>query len=45
MISSPKVKSYDLQPEMSAYKITKKLLDEIGKFNLIVVNYANPDLV
>ncbi len=45
MISSPKVKSYDLKPEMSAYKITKKLLDEIWNYDFIVVNYANPDLV
>jgi len=34
-----------MQPEMSAYKITKKLLSEVGNYDLIVVNYANPDLV
>ncbi|HKL44586.1 MAG TPA: 2,3-bisphosphoglycerate-independent phosphoglycerate mutase [Candidatus Absconditabacterales bacterium] len=45
LINSPKVKSYDMQPEMSAYKITKKLLSEVGNYDLIVVNYANPDLV
>lgn len=45
MISSPKVKSYDLQPEMSANAINKKLLWEIWKYDFIVVNYANPDLV
>ena len=45
MIPSPKVKSYDLQPEMSAYKITKKLRPFLGKYDLIVLNYANPDLV
>jgi 2,3-bisphosphoglycerate-independent phosphoglycerate mutase len=45
MIKSPKVKSYDMQPEMSAYKLTDKLLGEVGNYDLIVVNYANPDLV
>jgi 2,3-bisphosphoglycerate-independent phosphoglycerate mutase len=45
LVPSPKVKSYDLQPEMSAYKITDKLLKEIGGHDFIVVNYANPDLV
>ncbi|MCK9467133.1 MAG: 2,3-bisphosphoglycerate-independent phosphoglycerate mutase [Candidatus Absconditabacterales bacterium] len=45
LIKSPKVKSYDLQPEMSAYEVTNKLLNEIGKYDLIIVNYANPDLV
>ncbi len=45
IIKSPKVKSYDLQPEMSAYKITDKLLSEIWNYDFIVVNYANPDLV
>jgi len=45
LIRSPKVKSYDLQPEMSAYELTDKLLNEIWKYDLIIVNYANPDLV
>ncbi len=45
MIRSPKVKSYDMKPEMSAFELTKKLLGEIWKYDLIVVNYANPDLV
>lgn len=45
MVHSPKVASYDLQPEMSAYQVTEKLLPEIGKFDFILVNYANPDLV
>ncbi|MFH1848969.1 MAG: 2,3-bisphosphoglycerate-independent phosphoglycerate mutase [archaeon] len=45
MVHSPKVPSYDLKPEMSAYGITEKLLPEIGKHDLIVLNYANPDLV
>jgi 2,3-bisphosphoglycerate-independent phosphoglycerate mutase len=45
MVPSPKVASYDLQPEMSAYGITEKLLPEIGRYDLIIVNFANPDLV
>lgn len=45
MINSPKVKSYDLQPEMSAYELTNKLLNEIWNYNFILANYANPDLV
>ena len=44
-VPSPKVATYDLKPEMSANEITKKLLPCIGKFDLIVVNYANCDMV
>lgn len=45
--ASPKVATYDLQPEMSAPEVTKaaKAAIESGKFGLIVVNYANPDMV
>ena len=45
LVSSPKVATYDLKPEMSANEITEKLLPCIGKFDLIVVNYANCDMV
>ncbi|NUY39788.1 2,3-bisphosphoglycerate-independent phosphoglycerate mutase [Wolbachia endosymbiont of Litomosoides brasiliensis] len=47
LISSPKVKTYDLQPEMSAFKLTERLVEKIHsqEFALIVVNYANPDMV
>ncbi len=45
MVDSPKVSSYDQQPEMSAYPVTEKLLQQIGKYDFILVNYANPDLV
>ena len=47
LIPSPKVATYDLQPEMSAYELTDKLLAKIDedKYDLIVVNYANPDMV
>ncbi|MGL9725808.1 MAG: 2,3-bisphosphoglycerate-independent phosphoglycerate mutase [Wolbachia sp.] len=46
-IPSPKVKTYDLQPEMSAFKLTEKLIEKIHsqEFALIVANYANPDMV
>ncbi len=47
MIPSPKVKTYDLKPEMSAPEVTDRLVEAIGsgKFDLIIVNYANTDMV
>ena len=46
MPESPKVATYDLQPEMSAGEVTQKLVAAIGGgYDLIVVNYANPDMV
>ena len=44
---SPKVSTYDHKPEMSAYEVTDKLVEAIGsgKYDLIVCNYANPDMV
>jgi 2,3-bisphosphoglycerate-independent phosphoglycerate mutase len=47
MIPSPKVKTYDLQPEMSAPALTDALVTAIdgGTFDVIVVNYANADMV
>ena len=47
LIPSPKVTTYDLQPEMSAELLTDNLLIAINekKFDFIVVNYANPDMV
>lgn len=47
LVPSPKVATYDMQPEMSAFEVTEKLEAAIdsGKYNLIVVNYANPDMV
>lgn len=46
LISSPKVKTYDLMPEMSAYKITDSLLEEANNnYDLIVLNFANGDMV
>ena len=47
LVPSPKVQTYDLKPEMSAPEVTDKLVEAIGsaKFDLIVVNYANTDMV
>jgi len=46
MPASPKVATYDLQPEMSAPEVTERLVAAIGAdYDLIVVNYANPDMV
>ncbi|OZM56029.1 phosphoglycerate mutase (2,3-diphosphoglycerate-independent) [Lottiidibacillus patelloidae] len=47
LIDSPKVATYDLQPEMSAYELTDKLLFEIENDNhdAIILNFANPDMV
>ena len=47
LINSPKVATYDLKPEMSAYEVTDALVEEIkkDKFDVIILNYANPDMV
>jgi 2,3-bisphosphoglycerate-independent phosphoglycerate mutase len=46
MPPSPKVPTYDLKPEMSAPEVTERLVEAIGAgYDLIVVNYANPDMV
>lgn len=47
LVPSPKVATYDLQPEMSAYEVVEKLEDAIAhdRFDLIAVNFANPDMV
>jgi 2,3-bisphosphoglycerate-independent phosphoglycerate mutase len=47
LVDSPKVKTYGLKPEMSAYQITDKLIESIknNKFDFICVNYANADMV
>jgi len=45
MAPSPKVATYDLQPEMSAKDVTDKLLERLGAYDFIVVNYANADMV
>lgn len=47
LVSSPKVATYDLKPEMSAEEVTDALLNRLdqGDLNLVVLNYANPDMV
>jgi 2,3-bisphosphoglycerate-independent phosphoglycerate mutase len=46
MAPSPKVATYDLAPEMAAVEVTERLLQAIGEgYDLIVVNFANPDMV
>ena len=47
LVPSPKVATYDLQPEMSAYQVTDKLLEALSKdiYDVIILNFANPDMV
>ena len=47
VIPSPKVATYDLKPEMSAYEVTDKVLEELstGAFDVIILNFANCDMV
>ena len=47
LVPSPKVATYDLQPEMNANELTEKVLAKIDedKYDFIVLNYANPDMV
>jgi 2,3-bisphosphoglycerate-independent phosphoglycerate mutase len=47
LVPSPKVATYDLKPEMSAYEVKDKLVDAIGteKYEFVVVNFANGDMV
>ncbi|HJS88016.1 MAG TPA: 2,3-bisphosphoglycerate-independent phosphoglycerate mutase [Acetobacteraceae bacterium] len=47
LVPSPKVATYDLQPEMSAPELTSRVVAAIesGKYDLIVLNFANPDMV
>ena len=44
-IPSPKVSTYDKKPEMSAEKLTKTLVSEMNKYDFVLVNFANPDMV
>ena len=47
LVASPKVATYDLKPEMSAYEVTDKIIDAIEskKYDAIIMNYANGDMV
>ena len=45
IIPSPKVATYDLQPQMSAESVTEAVLASMAEFDLIILNFANPDMV
>ncbi|MEG0107536.1 MAG: 2,3-bisphosphoglycerate-independent phosphoglycerate mutase [Lachnospiraceae bacterium] len=47
LVHSPKVATYDLQPEMSAYKVCDNLVEAMksNKYDIIIINFANPDMV
>ncbi|MBP5426889.1 MAG: 2,3-bisphosphoglycerate-independent phosphoglycerate mutase [Clostridiales bacterium] len=47
LVPSPKVATYDLKPEMSAYEVADKAVDRIksGKYDVMILNFANPDMV
>jgi 2,3-bisphosphoglycerate-independent phosphoglycerate mutase len=45
LVPSAKVATYDLKPEMSAFEVTDELLKRMNKFDLIILNFANPDMV
>ena len=47
LVPSPKVETYDLKPEMSAYEVTEKVVEAINSesYDCIILNYANPDMV
>ena len=45
LIPSPKVATYDLKPEMSAFEVTDQLLARMADYDLIILNFANPDMV
>jgi 2,3-bisphosphoglycerate-independent phosphoglycerate mutase len=47
LVPSPKVETYDMQPEMSAIEVTEKVVEAIEskKYDAIILNYANPDMV
>jgi 2,3-bisphosphoglycerate-independent phosphoglycerate mutase len=45
IVPSPKVATYDLQPEMSAREVTDEVLARMANYDLIILNFANPDMV
>ncbi len=47
LVKSPKVATYDLKPEMSAYEVCDKLVEamKFQKYDVIIINFANPDMV
>jgi len=45
IIPSPKVATYDLQPQMSAPEVARKVVERLGQYDLVILNFANPDMV
>lgn len=45
LIPSPKVETYDMKPEMSAYEITENLINELDNVDVVILNYANGDML
>jgi 2,3-bisphosphoglycerate-independent phosphoglycerate mutase len=47
IVPSPRVRTYDLKPEMSAYEVTEVVLERLDsdKYDVMVINFANPDMV
>ncbi len=45
IIPSPKVATYDLQPQMSSEEVTATVIKRMGEFDLVILNFANPDMV
>src|SRR5947207_9207268 len=45
LIPSPKVATYDLKPEMSALEVTNEVVAQMANYDLIILNFANPDMV
>src|SRR5881394_2565436 len=45
LIPSPKVATYDMKPEMSGFEVTEELLARLADYDLIILNFANPDMV
>ena len=45
LIPSPKVATYDLKPEMSAFEVTDEVVAQMANYDLIILNFANPDMV
>ncbi len=45
LINSPKVATYDLQPEMSAYEVTENVVERMADYDLVILNFANADMV
>ncbi len=45
IVPSPKVATYDLQPEMSAREVTDEVIARMASYDLIILNFANPDMV